>query len=279
MQLIKAVSWLIRFKLYIRGDRVNVDKLTTVDEINSADTMTIQHVQADVFRDEIVSLKQGKTVRRSSRIFCKSPIFKDGLLVVGGLLKQATIDASLNNPAILPHAHRLAHLICLEYHTAVHLGVEWTLSELRKRYWITRARNLIKGITKKCVTCRRLYVQGMVQKMSDLPRERCEPGSAPFYLVGIDLSEIVYAKVGRSEDKRYGCLYTCFSTSANHIEVLNNLETGTFINGFVRFDSRRSYPLNVWSDNDTNLVGARSELPTMLVLIWQLRILRQIRGK
>ncbi len=68
-RLNKAVSWLIRFKLYLRGDRFNVGNPITVDEIKSADTMIIQNVQADVFRDEIVSLKQGKTVRRSSRIF------------------------------------------------------------------------------------------------------------------------------------------------------------------------------------------------------------------
>ena len=90
MQLIKAVRWLIRFKLYIRGDRVNVDKLITVDEINSADTMTIQHVQADVFRDEIVSLKQGKTVRRSSRIFSRPYVPYLQIRFVGGWRSSKT---------------------------------------------------------------------------------------------------------------------------------------------------------------------------------------------
>ena len=184
--------------------------------------------------------------------------------MVGGRLRHVGIDASLKNPAILPHEDRLAHLICLEYHNAVHLGVEWTLSELRKRYWITNARNLIKVIKKKCVTCRRLYAQSMVQKMADLPRERCEPGRAPFCFTGVDMFGPFYAKVGRSEVKRYGCLYTCFSTRAIHIEVLNNLEIDTFINGFVRFVSRRGYAQKVWSDNGTNLVGARSELSKSL---------------
>ena len=263
-RLTKAVSWLIRFKLYLRGDRFNVGNPIRIDEVKSADTMIIQHVQADVFRDEIVPLKQGKTVRRSSRIFSMSPIFKYGLMVDGSRLKHAAIDAALKNPAILPHEHRLAHLICLELHKSVHLGVECILSELRKRYWTTRARNLIKGIKKKGVTCRRLYAPEMVQKMADLPRERCEPGRAPFCFVGVDLFGIFYAKFGRSAVKRYGCLYTCLSTRAIHIEVLNNLETDTFIDGLVRFASRRGYPQNIWSDNGTNLVGARSELSKSL---------------
>ena len=178
---------------------------------------------------------------------------------------------------MLPHEHRQAHLICLDYHNAVHFGVEWTLSELRKRYWITNARNLIKGTNKKCVTCRRLYAQGMVQKMAHLPRERCEPGGAPFLFVGVDLFGILYAKVGRSEVKRYGCLYTCFSTRAIHIEVLNNLETYIFINGFVKFVSRRGYPQKVWSDNGTNSVGARSELSKTLQDLDREKVVRVAR--
>ena len=88
---------------------------------------------------------------------------------------------------------------------------------------------------------------------------------------------IFYAKVGRSEVKRYGCLYTCFSTRAIQIEVLNNLETDTFINGFVRFVSRRGYPQKVWSDNGTNLVGARSELSKSLRNLDREKVVRVAR--
>ena len=43
------------------------------------------------------------------------------------------------------------------------------------------------------------------------------------------------------------------------MEKLNSLETDSFINGFKRFISRRGTPLEVWSDNGTNLVGACAE--------------------
>ena len=42
------------------------------------------------------------------------------------------------------------------------------------------------------------------------------------------------------------------------------METDTFINGFVHFVSKRGYPEKVWSDNGTNLVGARTELAKSL---------------
>ena len=112
-RLKKAVSWLIRFKLHLRGDSSNVGNPITVVEMKSVDKLIMQHVQADVFRDEIMSLKQGKNVRRSSRLFNMFPILKDGLLVVGGRLKHAAVDGTRKNPAILHHEHRVAHLICL----------------------------------------------------------------------------------------------------------------------------------------------------------------------
>ena len=56
----------------------------------------------------------------------------------------------------------------IEYHKTAHLGIEWTLSEMRKRTWITKARNLIKGIKRSCVTCRKLSAKGRVQRMANL---------------------------------------------------------------------------------------------------------------
>jgi hypothetical protein len=100
--------------------------------------------------------------------------------------------------------------------------------------------------------------------MADLPAERCEPGRPAFSYVGVDLFGPFYVKCGRSEVKRYGCLYTCFTSRAIHIEVLKGLETDVFINGFIRFISRRGNPIKIWSDNGTNFVGARSELTKSL---------------
>ncbi|XP_076041923.1 uncharacterized protein LOC143025800 [Oratosquilla oratoria] len=47
---------------------------------------------------------------------------------------------------------------------------------------------------------------------------------------------------------------------AIHIEKLDGLQTDAFIKGFVCFTARRGYPIKVWTDNSTNLVGARAEL-------------------
>ena len=67
-------------------------------------------------------------------------------------------------------------------------------------------------------------------------------------------------KERRSQLKRYGALFTCFSCRAIHIEVTNALDTNSFILALRRFMARRGAIRSIWSDNETNFVGTRNEL-------------------
>ena len=64
--------------------------------------------------------------------------------------------------------------------------------------------------------------------MADLPRDRMSE-EAPVIFCGVDMFGHFVVKNGRSELKRYGTLYTCFSSSATHIEVTYSLKTKLFI--------------------------------------------------
>ena len=245
--------------------------------MTDAEVVIIKYVQGCAYEDELSALKQGNYVAKSSRLFKLAPALKDGLLVVGGRLKHAAIIEDMKNPLILPHDHRISHLIVQEYHGAAHLGAEWTLSQVRQRYWITQGRNSIKMTKRTCATWKKLYGVGSNQKMADLPPERYEPGKPAFSYVGVDLYGPIYVTLGRSEVKRYGCIYTCLTTRAIHLEVLNNLESDTFINGFVRFTCRIGYPTKVLSDNGTNLVGSRAELSRNLRQLDREKVVRATR--
>ena len=65
---------------------------------------------------------------------------------------------------------------------------------------------------------------------------------------------------GRGTEKKYGCLFTCLTTRAVHIEVAEDLSADSFMNSFHRFTARRGEPALVRSDNGTNFVGAEREL-------------------
>ncbi|XP_069993547.1 uncharacterized protein [Penaeus vannamei] len=64
---------------------------------------------------------------------------------------------------------------------------------------------------------------------------------------------------GRSNLKRYGIVFTCLSR-AFHIEVMDSMETDSFINALRRFTARRGPVKSIRSDNGTNLVGAEKVL-------------------
>ena len=96
--------------------------------------------------------------------------------------------------------------------------------------------------------------------MGQLPAERLKPDKAPFTYIGIDYFGPLYVKSGRKEMKRYGCLFTCMTTRAVHIEIAHSLDTDSFICALQRFVSRRGRPEKIFSDNRTNLTSGESEL-------------------
>ncbi|XP_029967500.1 uncharacterized protein LOC115402944 [Salarias fasciatus] len=96
------------------------------------------------------------------------------------------------------------------------------------------------------------------QRMADLPADRVEL-SPPFSFTGLDCFGPFITKQGRKECKRYGLLFTCLSSRAIHIEMLEDLSTDAFINGLRCFIAIRGAVRQIRSDQGTNFVGARNE--------------------
>ena len=258
-RLKKAVAWLLRWVHGFRPNQSMNGKRLTAIELTKAQTLLVNKSQEASYYNEIQCLSKGNPVNRSSDIISLDPMINNGQLVVGGRLKHAPLsDSNCHQVILSPHV--LSRLILVEAHGQAHLGTEWVLSLVRMKYWIPGARNILRVIRMKCVTCQRLYGKPRVQKMADLPLERCTPGPLGFQHVGVDLFGPFYVVQGRSSIKRYGCVFTCFSIMAIHIEVLASLETDSFINGFCRFCTRRGRPRTIRSDNGTNLVGASVEI-------------------
>ena len=259
----KSVAWLLKIKSRLI-EKSKKKEVLTLKDLVEAEKLLLKHVQAEKYDEEIKSLTSGQEIKKSSSIKSLLPILnEDGILCVGGRLKfmkkQDEYAQAGVNPYILPHDHVITILIVRQYHEIAHQGTEWTLSFLRRKFWITRSRGIIRKIRQKCVICKKLFDQPVNQQMANLPPERLQVVK-PFTHVGIDCFGPFYVKQSRSEVKRYGCIYTCLNIRAVHIEKLDSLNTDSFINGFRRFMSRRGTPMKVWSDNGTNLVGASPEI-------------------
>ena len=110
-----------------------------------------------------------------------------------------------------------------------------------------------------------------VKKEASLPECRLEPGMV-FRNTGVDFLGPMSVKEKRSEVKVYGCLFTCMSTRARHLELVDDLSTDHFIMALKRFIARRGRPQSIHSDNGTNFVGAHNKLRKCIKLLDEERI-------
>lgn len=65
---------------------------------------------------------------------------------------------------------------------------------------------------------------------------------------------------GHAESKRWAVMFTCLTTRAVHIEVIETMTTTSFINGLRRFIAIRGPIKTIRSDRGTNFTGAYKEL-------------------
>ena len=186
---------------------------------------------------------------------------KDGLICVGGRLRETEEKC----PVVIPKRTNTSILIIREAHQEVaHCGRCITLNKIRDNgYWVIGAHSAVRGYIDRCRTCRELRGKVSEQKMADLPDERVTP-SPPFTHCGCDMVGPFIIKEGRKELKRYGCLFTCMSSRAVHIECTSDLSADTFIQALRRFIGRRGKVTSIRSDNGTNFVGAEKELQKCL---------------
>ena len=248
-------AWMLRFKKYLQKRAISTEPRVTTQELEEAEGAILMHVQVQSYHQEATSLHKEQPVSKGSKIRDLCPILQNGVIKVGGRLTQGHMSAQVKHPAIIPASHNIANLIMGHYHQQGHVGREWTVSRSREGgFWITRPRKIARQVIRDCYICKRLYANPCKQKMADLPPERMDDNQNPFSYVGVDCFGPYLVKQGRSTVKRYGCLFTCLTTRAVHIEKLRSVDTDSYINALRRFSARRGVPKKIWSDNGKTLL-------------------------
>ena len=263
-KLLKSVAWIRKYMEYLKQkvQHQDVSALTKhlqVEDLQIAERRVIQYIQRRVFAAEVTSLKEGRRILDSSTLSSLCPIYDGEVIRVGGRLQDATINVE-KHPAILAK-DKLTDLIIRHCHeNNGHVGINHCLSILRQKYYIVKGYSNVKGVINDCVQCKRQKKQTCQQQMAPLPKERTDVDSPPFTSVGVDYFGPLMVKHGRGSAKRYGCIFTCLTTRAVHLEISHSMESDSFLMTLHRFMARRGKPAKIFSDNGTNFVGAEREL-------------------
>ena len=273
-KLYKTVAYVLRFLKMRIYDRLrsqdlkesyasklhhNVHKFRKNGVISSFEKLTamniaIQHAQRSML--ERMSPMQKEKMR----------IWKDkeGVARVTTRLGKSNLPASTISPILLDGRNDISRVIIrMKHKKCGHGGVNQTLAEVKKTYWITHGRRSVQKVINECIKCKE--VNGLPYRYperTDLPERRVTK-SGVFENIGVDFTGpfMVHDTWSQKEgDKVYVCLFTCLMSRAIHMEITRDLSVKTFLRAFVRFTSRRGCPSTITSDNGSTFRAAETIL-------------------
>lgn len=241
----------------------------TCEELENSLGYLIKLSQQESFPNEYNQLKNGKALNKKSSLLNLNPFLDSKQLMrVGGRMQNSNSEYDKKHPIILCNKHKLTRLILREEHERLlHCGPTMLLSSIRQRFWPVHGRNLAKLVVHNCVKCFKVNPHATPQYlMGNLPKCRVSQ-CVPFYNTGCDFAGPFLLRDRNSKDTRgckiikgYVCLFICLATKAIHLEAVSDLTTECFLATLKRFIGRRGKPLNIYSDNAMNFVGANIEL-------------------
>lgn len=122
----------------------------------------------------------------------------------------------------------------------------------------------ITGFIYNCVACRELRGSVEQQQMSNLLSERFRQ-KPPFTNVGLDVFgpwEVSTrgTRGGRANSKRWAILFTCMSTRAVYMELIEAMSASSCVNALHRFFAIRGPAKQLESAHGTNFIGASKDL-------------------
>ncbi|XP_076659886.1 uncharacterized protein LOC143363168 [Halictus rubicundus] len=181
-RLTRVIAWCLRAISRLRqsrNDRPPHSRLS-VAELNRSRRVCVKPTQNEYFRDELLALRDGKHVSRSSPTYNLTPFLdEDGILRVGGRLQHAGSTVDRTHPIILPRAAPYSDLVMHHAHLAVlHGGAQLTLARLRREYWVIRGRSPIRRLVNQCVVCVQNRGRTCEQLIGQLPGRRVTPSRA-----------------------------------------------------------------------------------------------------
>ncbi|XP_062537904.1 uncharacterized protein LOC134206232 [Armigeres subalbatus] len=262
-KMVRVMVWINRF-IGILKKKTDVPKTSYMSgaEKTIAIRQLVKLVQGNAYPELISRLKQGKLIDARHRLITLSPFVDDqGVLRVGGRLRNKSCNFDMKHQYILPPYHKLTETVIREYHREnMHSGNQLTLSMIRETFWIERGKSAVKRFN--CLRCYRHKPKQLQQYMGDLPADRVEL-IYPFYNTGVDFCGPVYLKPtirSTTRLKSYICVFVCQATKAIHLELVGSLTSVAFIAALQRFVSRRGKCAKLISDNAINFVGANNNL-------------------
>jgi hypothetical protein len=246
-KLLRVTALVLKFIRKLKNVKDDA-KYLTCDDLRQAENLWIVYVQRNIYNKDYKNIQKKKPSGLQRQLGLV--IDNNGLLRCTGRLGNSCLSEGARQPILLPHKEKFTELVIQRAHKeCMHYGISHTLSRTRQTYWITRGRSAVKAALNKCNVCRR-YDGGPYKMpvMAPLPSSRVQKSSA-FSRTGLDYLGPLNIKTSNGNRKVWICLFSCMTTRAIHLEVIQDLSTEEFLMCLQRFISQRNTPIEIVSDN------------------------------
>ena len=184
-------------------------------EYERAEKVLVRMSQAQGFSEELESFARDRMLSKHSKILKLNPfIDREGLLRAKSRLQFVEwLEWEFRCPLIVPKDSGFTWLLVKDAHERFEhtLGFNAALNELNKRFWIVRARVILKRVKVQCTKCIKQRAKAHQPAMAPIPEYRLSKPLQVFSRISVDFAGPFYTKKGRGQarNKRYLVLFTC----------------------------------------------------------------------
>lgn len=150
--LTRVVHTAARLRRWTKAHRGQRKSIISPVEYQQALCILIREEQELHFSAELKLIREKREAELKNPLSAFSPfIDSEGLLRVGGRLRNSDLLYGQKHPVILSKDSRLAQLLISNAHsTTMHGGIREMLQYLRQEFWIVNGRAMIKSAINKC---------------------------------------------------------------------------------------------------------------------------------
>ena len=260
-KLIRIVAYLLRLSPRYCHFRSMNGKIEDPSELENAEKKLLYLSQVDSFSNDLLAAKGQKS--GNFRLLSYSPfIGLDYFLRSQSRLRRLSdVGYDTKHPVILDGKNPFVKLMLIHLHQMYHhLGLDYVRAQVGHKYIILKIRSMLRTISYQCIPCQKHNAVIVNPMMADLPKERLGYLETAFSNCGVDYFGLFFNSICRSSEKRWVFLFTCLNTRAIPLEIVSSMDTSACVAGMELFIARRGMPNVIWSDNETNFVGAEKEL-------------------
>ncbi|KAI5738688.1 hypothetical protein M8J77_009940 [Diaphorina citri] len=244
-KLVNVTCYVLKFIRLCRRQKENKGNISII-EYEESKLSWIKFAQHQKFASTLQELKRGHKDQLSQQLGLV--LDENNILRCKGTFVELKVDGKSCFPMLLPRGNHISTIIVNDIHTSgYHTGVSQTLASVRLHYWLPQGRSEVSKILHKCLTCRK-YKNGpyRMPQFSFYPSYRLNQNVA-FTYTGVDYFGPLHVK---DQNKGMWCvIFTCMTTRAIHLELVDSESTEDLILAFRRFVARRGNCKLMLSDN------------------------------